>query len=284
MRVLHIDTSREMRGGQWQALRLVDGLRACGVDARLAARRGSPLLAMRAEPLGIGSLRQAGDLIHAHDARAHALAAAVSSAKLIVSRRVAFPIGAGPLSRWKYRRADHFIAVSQFVRQTLVERGIPEEKISVVYDGVPLVAPGTGGSRVLAPPPTRDKPAEFYARTGVEVFFAENLEVDLKTAGIFVYLSRSEGLGSGVLMAMAAGVPVVASNTGGIPEIVRHEENGLLVDERPESVAGAVQRLREDPEFARRLAQRGRATVAEKFSVEKMVSDTLAVYRQVLAC
>ena len=41
MRVLHLDTGREMRGGQWQALRLVEGLRAGGVESTLLARAGS---------------------------------------------------------------------------------------------------------------------------------------------------------------------------------------------------------------------------------------------------
>jgi len=290
MRILHIDSGREMRGGQWQVLRLMEGLCAAGVESRLAARAGGTLCAKAREcglpvaPLQFAAVRAPADLVHAHDARAHAWAVALARAPVVVSRRVAFPIGGGVLSRWKYRRATHYIAVSQYVRRLMVERGIPEEKISVVYDGVPLLPAVTGGARVLAPPPTRDKPAEFYQQAGIEVFFAENLEADLKTASLFVYLSMSEGLGSAVLLAMSAGVPVIASNTGGIPEIIRHEENGLLVDDRPESVAAAVRRLRGDPALARRLADAGRRTVIERFSVDTMLRDTLAVYRRLLGC
>ena len=72
-------------------------------------------------------------------------------------------------------------------------------------------------------------------------------------------------------MAMAAGVPVIASKTGGIPEIIRHEENGLLVDTEPDAVAAAVRRLQGDPALAGRLAARGRETVTEKFSIDIMV-------------
>ena len=43
MRILHLDSGREMRGGQWQALRLMEGLAAAGVDQTLLARAGSPL-------------------------------------------------------------------------------------------------------------------------------------------------------------------------------------------------------------------------------------------------
>jgi glycosyltransferase involved in cell wall biosynthesis len=290
MRILHIDTGREMRGGQWQVLRLMEGLRPEGIETRLAARPRSPLFAMArdrglcVEPLAISTFSQPADLIHAHDARGHAMAAVLSRAALVVSRRVAFPIQTGPLSRWKYRRADHFIAVSRFVQQGLVERGVPESKISVVYDGAPLLPPAEGGIRVLAPPPSRDKPKDIFCLPGIEISFAENLEDDIKTAAIFVYVSYSEGLGSAVLLAMSAGVPVVAARVGGLPEIIHHEQNGLLVDARPDAVAAAVNRLRADPALAKRLAARGRETVAEMFSIEKMVRGTLAVYRRLLAC
>jgi glycosyltransferase involved in cell wall biosynthesis len=58
---------------------------------------------------------------------------------------------------------------------------------------------------------------------GAQVVFSEELATDLATADVFVYLSESEGLGSAILLAMAQGVPVVASNVGGIPELVEHE-------------------------------------------------------------
>jgi glycosyltransferase involved in cell wall biosynthesis len=292
MRILQIDAGREMRGGQWQVLRLMEGLRAAGAETWLAARADSPLFTqarergLRVRRLELASLREEADLVHAHDAKSHALAVGLARAPVVVSRRVAFPMRTGLLSRWKYRQAAHFIAVSEFVRQVLVEYGIPVEKISVVYDGVPFLPPAQRcDSRILAPRPSADKPAELYGQTGLEISFAENLEDDLKTASLFVYISNSEGLGSGVLMAMAAGVPVIASTTGGIPEIIGHGDNGLLVDAaQPGAVAAAVRRLQGDPGFAGKLAARGRQTVMERFSIDIMVRNTLAVYRKVLAC
>jgi glycosyltransferase involved in cell wall biosynthesis len=291
MRILQIDTGREMRGGQWQVLRLMEGLIARGVETWLAARADSPLLraarerGFRVARLELASLRERGDLVHAHDARAHGMAVALARAPVVVSRRVAFPIRTGLLSALKYRHAAHFIAVSEFVRNRLVERGIPVEKTSVVYDGVPLLPQSRrSDSRVLAPRPTPDKPAELYGSTGLQISFAEDLEADLKTASIFVYMSNSEGLGSGVLMAMAAGVPVVASKTGGIPEIISNDENGLLVDAQPMPMAAAVLRLQRDATLAERLAARGRMTVTERFSVDIMVRNTLAVYHRLLGC
>jgi glycosyltransferase involved in cell wall biosynthesis len=105
-----------------------------------------------------------------------------------------------------------------------------------------------------------------------------NLEKDLKHAGVFLYITRSEGLGSAVLLAMAAGVPVIASNVGGLPEIVQHERTGLLTENTPQAIAGAISRLTEDQAFARSLADHARAAVEQKFSVDCMVTGTIGVY------
>ena len=86
MRILHLDAGREMRGGQWQVLRLIEGLAAAGVESTLLARENAPLFAAvrkggwRVEPLGLSRtlmLIRCHDLIHAHDARTHTLGAFV---------------------------------------------------------------------------------------------------------------------------------------------------------------------------------------------------------------
>jgi glycosyltransferase involved in cell wall biosynthesis len=118
---------------------------------------------------------------------------------------------------------------------------------------------------------------------GVELKLSTDLERDLRTAAVFVYITHSEGLGSGALLAMSAGVPVVASNVGGLPEIIRHGENGLLVDNTPESIAAAVRELLDNPAFARRIGDAARRTVVERFTVDRMVRRTMELYRQVLS-
>jgi Glycosyl transferases group 1/Glycosyltransferase Family 4 len=294
MRILHLDSGREMRGGQWQVLRLVEGLRREGVEGTLLTPRGSPLfrraqdLGLDTRPLGLSAvarLARPADLVHAHDARSHTFAALAARAPLVVSRRVAFPLH----SRWKYGRADRYAAVSQFVKHVMVEGGVPEEKISVIYDGVPLREPVPGGDRVVAPATedarkATDLAREAARRAGVALHLSHDLEADLAGAGMFLYLTRSEGLGSAVLMAMAARVPVIASKIGGLPEIIRHRQNGWLAENEPEQVAAAIRELRTDPVFARRLALCGRQTVVEKFSLERMIANTISLYRQVLAC
>src|SRR5947199_276809 len=106
-----------MRGGQWQALHLVDGLSKSGQHCTLLARPGSPLLeraraqGLDARPLRLPEMVRIApsfDLIHAHDARAHTLAAFLPR-PFVVARRVAFPLRDSIGSRWKYSRASHFI-------------------------------------------------------------------------------------------------------------------------------------------------------------------------------
>lgn len=86
----------------------------------------------------------------------------------------------------------------------------------------------------------------------------------LAAADVFVSPSLSEGAPVTHLEAMAAGAPVVATSVGGVPEIIRHEDNGLLVPAgEAEPLARALIRLLSDPEDARRLAARGLETVHE---------------------
>src|SRR5262249_50403797 len=132
---LHVDTGREMQGGQWQVLYLTERLR----DATLAARKGSALASMAVQR-GVAMGGGGADLVHAHGARAHSLGVLKSGKPLVVSRRVGFPVKTSFLSRQKYQRAAMFIAVSRFVADRLREAGVAEERIRVVYDGVPVPA------------------------------------------------------------------------------------------------------------------------------------------------
>src|SRR5258707_6618893 len=95
--------------------------------------------------------------------------------------------------------------------------GVGRERISVVYDGVPLLLPSAASSRIVAPASADPRKgatlsAEAARLAGMPLHFSTDLETDLKDAGLFVYITQSEGLGSGVLLAMSAGVPVIASN------------------------------------------------------------------------
>jgi hypothetical protein len=203
---------------------------------------------------------------------------------LLVSRRVAFSAG----TKWKYARARHYLAVSNFVKDKLLSGGVPDEKISVVYDGVPLLEPSHGSS-VLAPAylddPRKGAPLAMDAArlAGVSLQLSADLERDLPEAAVFVYITHSEGLGSGALMAMSAAVPVIASNVGGLPEFIRHRQNGILVQNDAAEIAAAIRELLADRDFARRIGAAARQTIQERFTVDHMVRRTMEVYRQVLS-
>lgn len=285
MKILHIDSGREMRGGQWQVLRLHKALLGQGHDSVLLAREGSPLQREAGEPLRplrIPRLSRRFDIVHAHDARSHTLGALLSLAPLVVSRRVAFPVRSSAASRWKYRRPCLFLAVSRYVADRLKEAGVEDRRIAVVYDGVPVPPEPAHGETILVPdtadPAKGTALAEAAARrAGLTLRRSSRLEADLPSARALVYLSRSEGLGSGILLGMAHGLPVIASNVGGIPELIEDGVNGILVPNEEAAVADAFARL--DP----RLGRAARETVQARFTVDRMVRATLAAYAKVLA-
>jgi hypothetical protein len=294
MRILHIDTGREMRGGQWQALLLARHLRTAGMECAFACRPGSLLDAeCRREGLPVFEATLAGvrarsrdyDLVHCHDARGHTLAAVASHPPFVVSRRVAFPVKSGWLSRWKYRRAARYLAVSRFVAAELAKAGVEDARIDVVPDAVPLPAAVSDLNGPLLAIESDDpgKGAALLRRSAIEVRFTRDILADLPHARGFLYISSMEGLGSAALLAMAWGVPVIASRVGGLPEIVLDGETGLLVDNEPAAIARAAARLLEDRGLAARLGKRGRQLVEQGFTLETMVEKTVAAYSRVLA-
>ena len=106
----------------------------------------------------------------------------------------------------------------------------------------------------------------------------------LASADVFVLPSRSEGHPVSVLEAMAAGLPVVASRVGGVPEQVVEGETGLLVEPGdPEPLAAALERLTDDPALRRRLGAAGRARAEERFDLEPFRRAHLELYSRELA-
>jgi hypothetical protein len=295
MRILHIDCGRELRGGQRQALHLIRGLRARGHDICLLARAGSALLeaaladgadARAFNPWELARAAPRFDITHAHDARSHAIAALLASGALVVSRRVAFPVRRSPASMWKYARARHYIAVSEYVAGQLVAAGIKPERISVVYDGVPVAdRPHTPGVEFVAPSTAdpmkgSDLAASAAARAGIALRFSTHLEKDLAVARAMLYITRMEGLGSGALLAMAHGVPVIASRVGGLPEAVVHGETGLLVENRMSDISNAMLLVAGDPGLVESMGAAAHRRAAEQFSVERMIEGTLRCYEK----
>lgn len=105
----------------------------------------------------------------------------------------------------------------------------------------------------------------------------------LRALDVFVLSSREEGLGTSILDAMAAGVPVAATAAGGIPEVVRNGETGRLAPVGDAAALGeAILSLLESPETASNMADAAKRLVHEKYATPRMVEGNLAVYQRLL--
>ena len=224
------------------------------------------------------------------------------------------------------------IAISDRVREVLIEDGVPDGRIALVPSGIDLTTPPPpqGPSlRERAQAPARApivltiasladykdhptlieaaerlrprEPATRWAvcgaggllepmRADVErrglasrvryLGFVPGARGLLPQADVFSLSSKTEGLGTSVLDAMAAGVPVAATAGGGIPEMIEHEVTGLLAPVGDgAALAAAIDRLLDDPELARRLVDAARERVRE-FDIERTIDRTEALYRE----
>jgi len=114
--------------------------------------------------------------------------------------------------------------------------------------------------------------------------FRKDLPDILPCLELLVHPATMEGLGVSLLQAASAGVPVIASDTGGMPEAVRDGVNGLLVPPGDVPALGrALSTLLRDRELARRLGEEGRQLMRREFSVDAMVEGNLAVYRELIS-
>lgn len=117
--------------------------------------------------------------------------------------------------------------------------------------------------------------------SGTVVFtgYTQDIWSVLDALGILVLSSRQEGLGLAVLEAMACGLPVVASNTGGLPEAVIHGRTGLLFTPgSAENLAESLAILLKDEGKAKAMGAAGRERVLEFFSARRMAEDTVSLY------
>jgi len=102
-----------------------------------------------------------------------------------------------------------------------------------------------------------------------------------KAFDLFVMSSVTEGLGTSLLDAMACGKPIVATRAGGMPEVVADGDTGVLVAPRDDqALAAAIVRLLKDERLRQAMGDAGGRRVRERFSSERMVQDTLDLYRR----
>lgn len=158
MRILHIDTETGLRGGEFQVLFLMEGLRDKGDENLLVVSEGSPLIE-KVRPVTnyivtikpqrvfdiLNMLRiyrfvksSNPDIVHLHTSLAHTIGgipARLCGVPIVVTRRVDFPIR----SLFKYNHlADKIISISEAIKRVLLRGGVREEKIVVIPSGIDI--------------------------------------------------------------------------------------------------------------------------------------------------
>jgi glycosyltransferase involved in cell wall biosynthesis len=107
----------------------------------------------------------------------------------------------------------------------------------------------------------------------------EDIADVLAAADIVVLPSLAEGFPFVLLEALAMGCPVVASRVNGVPEMIEDHKTGLLVPPRdPQALEAAIREILSDPTAASKMGAVGRAVVRERFTVNRMVADTTAIF------
>lgn len=339
MHIVHINLSREFRGGELQTVALVEALdgvgRESGLEQTLVVRKGSrfhrycathggfSLLPVKPSLLRAARAGLDADLVHIHEGRSTKVGALLSLTGIpfVITRRVPNRPKDFFLTRWVYSRAGSIACVSNDVAKIMRDYSDARE-VTTIYDCIrPMTLPAGQkaqsrhdslriatigaidfahkGQDLLA------KAAWSLTDQGADVQFVvlgtgkdeDNLIAMTHGLGNFRFLgwlddvgrclseidvlvhpARKEGLGSVILEAMAAGKPVIATRVGGIPEIVTHEHNGLLIaPESPEAIQDAITRLLSDRQLLERLGHNATAT-AKAFDRTSMAKRYMETY------
>ena len=180
----------------------------------------------------------------------------------------------------------HFVQATHPVFQgaetvlVTTSRLVKKNAVDVVIQALPLL-PEKVVFHIYGTGPDEEKLKILVKKIGVEkrIFFKgfvshEELPEKLKEADIFIRASRSEGMGNSFIEAMAAGLPVVATEVGGIPDFLTHEKTGLFVDvDSPESIVEQVTKLIENPSLRGELVNNAQQMVKEKYDWDTVAQN-----------
>jgi len=358
MKILHLDTGKEWRGGQRQALFLHEGLLESGVESLLVCNEAGELCKKDVDGVvpvsfkgeaDLGFLSELKDIIkqfkpdvvHTHDAHAltPALFARVTGRgfKLINTRRVDFSINKGFISKKKYNngKVDRIVAISDAIKNMLIDDGVKGEKIPVINSGVRfpksinyqkvlelrdkyILSPDDYIVGVVAN--MADHKDHFTLLKAYEKFyrvvdearlilvgdgpmlqevkeFADTLDCSssivftghtedvyehIALFDMFCMSSKTEGLCTSIIDAFFMGRPVIATKAGGIPELVRHNFNGLLSDVGDsEKFADNMLEMYDDLPMEAKFSANAFHT-ALKFSDGGMVTKYIRLYNELM--
>ncbi|HSI91311.1 MAG TPA: glycosyltransferase family 4 protein [Adhaeribacter sp.] len=361
MNVLHLSSEKTWRGGEQQIAYLIAELQQQGITCHVACRKKTPFEAYCqmhhlphislpfANEFDIYSASQIKkycrekqiDLIHAHSAHSHALSVWAgllgNKTKIVLSRRVDFPVKDNALSKFKYNYPGirRIICVSEKIRAVMMPALKRPEICVTVHSGIDLKrfadSTNTGKlHREFNLPPdlplignisaiaeqkdyftfvntaelllSQGLKAKFLIigdgpmRAEIEAFvknkaltehitftgFRNDIPEILPELDVFLITSQTEGLGTTILDAFACRVPVVATKGGGIPEIVKEGETGLLAEiYDTQQLAHKVKRILHEPGLKQVLTENAWRFL-QNFRKEETARRTLQIYREVL--
>lgn len=363
-RVLHVDDQHGWRGGERQMMMLACGLQRRGIPCAAVVQRGGlAARRLRKADLDVRNLRMRGEvdlpaarqiarmaraggfnILHSHTAHAHTLVLLASHlcmarCKVVAHRRIEFAVGKRLLGLGKLKYlagTDAHIAISNRVKDTLVEAGLPEWRVFPVHSaaelkrfadvpvvaglraslGIPddafvvgnigalvghkdhrnlleacavvrseipdlwvvIVGSGPLRQRTLADAEALDM-ADRLVMTG----FRWDVPELIRMFDLFALSSSEEGMCSTLTQVATSGCPIVATDAGGVREVIVPEQTGVVVpisDAR--ALAEGILRLAGNPQHAREMVRRGQERIRRYFNADVLTERTLEVYERVL--
>lgn len=256
------------------------------------------------------------DIIHLHSSKIGILGRVAFPSKKIIytvhgfdSNRVRYRKYL-PIERFLKNRAKAIVAVSNYDQRNLISEGI-KNNVFIVYNGLDAICknellnyPHDDNRKVVLCIARLDPPKRFDLFLEVARFLPQynfiwignkrqidNLPENVKCLGeipfakqyysisdICILLSDYEGLPVTIIEAMSYGKPVVASNVGGIPEIVSNDKNGYVVDNDPIIFANKISFILENQDVYNCFANYSLKTFQENLTIEKMLEGYLRIY------
>jgi glycosyltransferase involved in cell wall biosynthesis len=217
----------------------------------------------------------------------------VSNCGFPADKVVSIPTGVGPEffdvkknleAKLKYGLAPNAIVITNVgVLRSVKGHEITLRSVKTVIDAFP-----DAKFLIVGDGPRKEALLNFTNELGIAkhvIFtgFAENIPEIYSFSDVAVLSSLSEGLPQSLLQAMAAGVPVVTTQVGGVPEVVIHERTGLLVGSRDhEGLARGIIRILKNRDDAERLTKNAKELVLREYSIDKMIDKIESLYKELL--
>lgn len=354
MKVLHVEAGKYLYGGARQVQYLIEGLKQKGIDCVLACPEQSDIAKACENSAQVCEISMKGDLdfglysrlkkiiqqtqpdiVHLHSRRGADIWGALAARKMkvpcILSRRVDNPESQLTV-KLKYALYQHVIAISEGIRQVLINEGLSPQKVTCVrsavdavpylhavdkaaftkefalpadalvlgvvaqlinrkghrylIDAMPAILERFPNTQVLffGKGPQQEELSKLITERQLSQHihfagFRTDLPKWLGGLDVLVHPADMEGLGVSLLQAAAAGVPVIASRAGGMPEAVADRQTGMLIDVgNVVQLTSSLLELLGDSDLRLQYGQAGRQRILNEFSVEHMVDGNLSVY------